>query len=144
MVNLLIFTFMIKLFQKLLLLVAVFTVTAHSIFPHVHLDDIMAIVENHHHDEQSVGTHHRHDADNNKDNHQNLFSFAQLDDDFIPANGQPKNLELKAEYLPVLIAAFLSDIYAVNTKPHFGWYIEYPPPDDYLYNLPSRAPPAVI
>ena len=135
---------MIKMVQKIIILIAVITVTAHSIFPHMHMDDIMALVDNHHHDEQSYGRHHSHNADNTKNNHQNLFSFAQLDDDFIPANGQFKNYEVKSAYLPAIIPAFLSDIYPVNTKPHWGWYFEYPPPDDYHDDLPSRAPPAIV
>ncbi len=134
---------MIKVFQKIILLIAVITVTAHSIFPHIHLDDIIAFVEDHHHDEQP-GTHHHNEAENSKDNQKSLFSFAQLDDDFIPANGQPKNFELPVEHLAALIVTYLSDSYPVNTKMQFGWYIEYPPPGNHLYNLPSRAPPAVI
>lgn len=135
---------MVKMLQKMILLLAVITVTAHSIFPHMHLDDLMAIAENHHHDEQSAGTHHQHDDDNNKDNRQSLFSFAQLDDDFIPAKGQFRDFQLKAEYLPGLIIAVLSDFYPVNTETDFGLYIEYPPPDDHHLNLPSRAPPAIV
>lgn len=135
---------MLKVFQKILLLVAVITVTAHSTFPHVHLDEVMAFVEDHHHDEQSPGNHQNDDADNNKDNHQNLFSFAQLDDNFIPANVQCKNIELPAEYLPAQNISFLSDTYSSNTSQLFSWDNEHPPPGKYLHNLPSRAPPAII
>lgn len=133
---------MTRVFQKIVLLVAIVTVIGHSIFPHFHSDEITVTAEKHqHHDEQSSGSHH-HDNDDNKDNPHSIFSFAQLDDDFIPVNGQFKNFELPAEYLPALIITFLPENYSINTKPHFGWYFEYPPPDDYLYNLPSRAPPS--
>lgn len=134
---------MIKVLQKIILVVAVITVTAHSIFPHFHLDEIIAFVEDHHHHEQP-GSHHHDDAENSKENQKSLFSFAQLDDDFIPANDQPKNVELPAEYLATFIVAYVSNRFPVNTKTQFGWYIEYPPPDNHCYNLPSRAPPAVI
>lgn len=132
-----------KVVQKILLLVAVITVTAHSIFPHIHLDEIMAFVENHHHDEQSAGNHDNDDADNNKDNQHSLFSFALLDDDFIPANGLSKNFELSLEYLPAQNITFLSNTYSLNTNLHCGWNNEHPPPNTYLPDLPSRAPPAI-
>ncbi len=134
---------MIKMFQKIVLLIAGITVTAHSIFPHIHLDDIMTFAGSHHH-EQPAGTHHHDDTDNSKDKQHNLFSLAQLDDTFVPANGQTKNFELPVEYLVPFTVTYLSDGFRVNTKRLFGWYKEYPPPDDYLYNLPSRAPPAII
>ena len=136
---------MIKVFKKIILLIAVITVTAHSIFPHIHLDDIMAMVEeHHHHDELPSGTHHHDEKDNQKDSQHNLFSFARLDDDFIPANGQSQKVELTSKYVPAIIITFLLNNYPHQTKTHFGWYREYPPPDDYQYNLPSRAPPAII
>jgi hypothetical protein len=134
---------MIKVFQKILLLVAVITVSAHSIFPHMHLDDIMTFAEDHHH-EQPADTHHHDDTDNSKDNQHNLFSLAQLDENFVPANGQAKNFKLPVEYIAAFIVTYLSDKFPVHTKTHFGWYKEYPPPHDYRFNLPSRAPPAIV
>lgn len=137
---------MIKVLQRIILLVAVITVTAHSIFPHLHLNEITAHVGQHHHNEQSTGKqHHDHDdTDENKDNQHNLFSLAHLDDDFIPAKDQVKSFDLPLEYLEALnISSFLFT-FNINSKLHFGWYIEYPPPDDSLCSLPSRAPPAII
>lgn len=134
---------MVKMFQKIILLIAVITVTAHSVFPHIHLDDIMAFTEGHHH-EQSADKHHHDDNDNSSDDQHNLFSLAQLDESFIPAIGKVKALELPSEYQPVIYISLVSEIVIYPTKTQFGWHIEYPPPVDYLYNLPSRAPPAVV
>lgn len=125
--------------QKILLLIAVITVTGHSIFPHIHLDDIIAFAEGHHH-EQPADKHHHDDTDNSKDNQHNLFSLAQLDDNFVPANVQTKIFEPPVEYLPVMIA-FFSDNFSAGTKTHYGWYREYPPPDDYGNISSLRGPP---
>ena len=133
---------MIKVFQKILLLVAVITVTAHSIFPHIHLDDIMTFAKDHHH-EQPVDKHHHDDTDNSKDNQHNLFSLGQLDENFVPAKGETKNFQLPVEYIAAFIVTYLKDKFPVNTKTHFGWYNEYPPPEKYFSSSSLRGPPTV-
>ncbi len=134
-----------KACNKIILLLAVFTVMAHSILPHVHLDDIVAIMDNHHHPAQHpFDTHHHHDGDDNSEDHHNVFSFAQLDEDFIPAKGPLKKFELPVQYLSPVAITYLFDAFPVYTKQIFGRYEEYPPPGHCLYNLPSRAPPASI
>ncbi len=130
--------------QKILLLVAVITVTAHSTFPHVHLDKIMAFVEDQHHDEHAAGKYHHDHADNSKGDQHNLFSFVQLDDDFIPATGQAKNFEIPSEFLTALIDTYLSNNFPANIKTDFGWYKEYPPPDYSCYISSLRGPPIAL
>ena len=129
--------------QKILLLIAVITVTGHSILPHFHHDETPVAIQQHHQEEEQPAGHHHHDdnSDNTKDNQHGLFSFAQLDEDFIPANAQIKNFELPAEYLIALIVTYLSDNYPVNTKTQFGCYIEFPPPDKYFSSSSHRGPP---
>lgn len=130
-----------KVFQKIILLIAVLTVTAHNVFPHFHFDDIIAYVqqEHHHHDDSK----HQHDTTTDMNGHQNNpFSFAQLDNEFIPANGQANKVEQPVQYLPALIVVLLPGNDLICSKPKFGRYIEYPPPNGYYHNLPSRAPPA--
>ena len=131
---------MIKVLQKILLLVAVITVTGHSILPHFHHDEIPATINHHHEDEEQPAGKHHHDDDNTKDNQHSLFSFVQLDENFVPAKGQVKTFELPVEYLPVVIT-FLSSKFSASTKTHYGWYREYPPPDDYWYISSLRGPP---
>ncbi len=132
-----------KVGKKILLLLAVFTVITHSILPHIHLDDIVAMVDHHHHHQKSAdGKSHHHDPGDSKAGHQNLFSFAQLDEDFIHSKSQFKKFELPVQYLSPVAITYLLDTFPVYTKNIFGRYKEYPPPDNYFYNLPSRAPPA--
>lgn len=128
--------------QKIVLLIAVITVAGHSILPHIHHDEIPVAIQDHHHDEQPAG-HPPHDDDNTQDNQQHLFSFAQLDENFVPAASQNYSFELPFTYLPVLIAIYLSDHFPVNTKTHFGWYREYPPPDKNFTSFSHRGPPIV-
>lgn len=124
---------------------AVFTVIAHSILPHIHLDEIVVNVEHHHHHQKSAdGKHQQHDSGGSKGDHHNLFSFAQLDEDFIPSKSQFKKFELPVQYLSTVAITYLLDTFPVYTKKAFARYKEYPPPDNYFYNLPSRAPPFSI
>jgi hypothetical protein len=126
--------------QKILLLIAVVTVTGHSILPHIHHDETLVATQQHHDEEQQPSGLSHHD---DKDDHHDIFSFAQLDENFVPENSQNKSFELPLTYLPVLIATYLSDNFPVNTKTHFGWYKEYPPPDKNFPPSSHRGPPAV-
>jgi hypothetical protein len=129
--------------QKILLLFAIVTVIAHSTLPHLHHDEIPAISQQHHHDEQPVG-HHPFDADNNtQDNQHRLFSFAQLDENFVPVNNQNNSFELPLTYLSAFLVTYLSDGFPVNTKTHFGCYKVFPPPEKYFPSSSHRGPPTV-
>jgi hypothetical protein len=119
-----------KCLQRILLFIAVITVAGHSIIPHFH-----------HQAEQAVEKHHH---DNEEDDHHGIFSFAQLDEDFVPAKLQLSGLELPVIYLLTPVISFHLEIIANNSKTHFGCYREFPPPNSYLSKLPARAPPLLI
>lgn len=129
--------------QKIVLLIAIVTVAGHSILPHIHHDEISVAIHQHHHEEQPAG-HHPFDEDNNtQDNDHRLFSFAQLDENFVPSNGQVKNFELPLTYLPALIVIYQQDVFSVKTKTHFGCYKVFPPPERYFSSSSHRGPPTV-
>jgi hypothetical protein len=124
--------------QKIVLFIAVVTVMGHTILPHIHHNEISVAM--HHLDEQPSGKHH-HDEEGSRDQQHHLFSFAQLDENFVPANGYSKSFEIPFEYVATAIITFDADSCPVNSKTHFGWYREFPPPDSYSPNLFSRPPP---
>ena len=113
-----------KCLHKILFFVAVVTVISHSVLPHTH-----------HHDHEI--THHNYDEHND---HENIFSFAELDEAFVPAKFQFTAFELPIVYL---LAAEISDLVKLTTTSSkaFSFYREYPPPNNYYTDLPSRAPP---
>jgi hypothetical protein len=119
-----------KCLQKILLFIAVITVAGHSIIPHFH-----------HEAEQAVE---KHQHDNEEDDHHGIFSFAQLDEDYVPAKLQLSGLELPVVYLLTPVISCYLEIIANNSKTHLGCYREFPPPDSYLSKLPARAPPVLI
>lgn len=130
-----------KVLQKILLLFAVVTVIAHSTQPHHHHDEIPVAVEQHNdEEEQQAGvTHH----DDDKDDHHSIFSFAQLDENFVPVNSQNNSFGLPITYLSALIVTYLSEDFPVNIKPHFGCYKVFPPPEKYFSSSSHRGPPTV-
>ena len=97
-----------KVLQKILLLVAVITVAGHSILPHIHHDETQVAVQQHHHDdEQPAGQHH--EDDTSKDTQHSLFSFAQLDENFVPVISQNNSFELPLTYLSAFLVNYLID-----------------------------------
>lgn len=127
-----------RVLQKILLIIAVVTVIAHSTLPHYHHDKITVAIHQQYDEEQLSGLSHH---DDDKDDHHGLFSFAQLDENFVPVNSQTNSFELPFTFLPSLIAIYLSDNFPVNTKIHFSWYKEYPPPDKNFPPSSHRGPP---
>src|SRR5437762_12202649 len=89
--------------QKILLLISVITVITHGILPHHHHHEDYVAIEKHHDEEDQTGTTH------SDDDHHGLFSFAQLDKDFLTAKTQNKTFELPVDFLPALVITFLSD-----------------------------------
>ena len=124
--------------QKILLLTAVITVIAHSTLSHHHHDENTVTTQHHGEDEQPAGLNHH---DNNKDDHHSLFSFAQLDENYVPVNSQNNSVELPFTYLPALIVTCLTHNFSTSTKTHFGWYKEYPPPEKNFPSSSHRGPP---
>lgn len=134
---------MLKVGKTIILLLAVLTVITHSILPHIHLEDIAGLVKtahepHHHHDNLND---HRHSNDEDEQPH-NLFSFAQLDENFIPGKDQFKKFELPTELTYILLSPGITNQFVRHLMPPFGPEEEYPPPGVYAFNLPSRAPPA--
>jgi hypothetical protein len=125
---------------KILFVLAVLTILCHNMFPHQHHDEAIAIVKHEHHKEHHAGNHHHHEKESNKDH--GIFSFAQLDEGFIPTKIKSVSIDLPACLLTPAIAYQIHE-YRVHPKMHFGFYREYPPPDPDFSHLPLRGPPIV-
>ncbi len=120
------------------MLVAVATIVGHNTLPHHHHIDIQSLA---HHDCESTDTDH-HDQEQGKEDHHNIFSFAQLDDGFLPSQFSKVSIDLPVLYLQTpVITCHLAKL-KENSKTHFGYYREFPPPGHYSSNLFSRPPPA--
>ena len=134
--------FMKKWMQKILLSISVIVVLGHGIIPHHHHEVIQEITQHHHDDEEQRESKHHHDHDENKDDEHGIFSFAQLDENFVPAKWQHISIELPFLYLVTPVIIYQYNLLKLSSKTHFGYYKEFPPPGNHLPNLPSRAPPA--
>ena len=130
-----------KLLQKILLFIAVIIVVGHNTLPHHHYEDIQELIQHHHNNEQEEPRHH-HDHDENKDNEHDIFSFAQLDESFVPAKWQHLSLKLPVLYFVTPVVTYQYNLIRERSKTHFGYYREFPPPGNFLSNLFSRPPPA--
>ena len=126
-----------KWWQKIILLVAVATILGHGFMPHHHHDAIETVAHHQDHDEG-----HEQERERDVQHHHNLFSFAQLDEDFIPAKLQKGNVELPILYLLTPAITYHFNQVKKRSKAHFGFYREFPPPDTYTSQLFSRPPPA--
>jgi len=127
---------------KLLMLVAVATILGHNSLPHHHREDIALLShrDDHHHDEGTDKDHQGHEQ--NKEDHHSIFSFAQLDKDFVPSQFNKPALNLPIFYLLTPIITYQLHGLKENSKNRFGHYREFPPPAHYLRVLFSRPPPA--
>ncbi|OYZ02126.1 MAG: hypothetical protein B7Y37_03195 [Sphingobacteriia bacterium 28-36-52] len=132
-----------KVLQKILLLITVVTVVGHSILPHIHHDEVPAITQQHQHDEEQATGKYLHDDNNAKDNQHGLFSFAQLDENFVPVNSQNNSFELPLIYLSALVDIYVSHTFPVITKTHFSCYKVFPPPEKFFSSSSHRGPPTV-
>jgi hypothetical protein len=123
------------------MLVAVATIIGHNSMPHHHHAEIQLLAHhNDHHDEE--GTEADHHQEQNKKDHHNIFSFAQLDEDFVPSQFNKINIDLPILYLLTPVITYQIDQLKEQSKNHFGYYREFPPPGNYLSDLFSRPPPA--
>ena len=129
-----------KLAQKILLGISVITVLMHGIIPHFHYEVKHQITHHHSHHEHEKESNH-HDHQENKDNHHSLFSFAQLDESFIPSKWQYLSVELPLLYLVTPVITYQYNPIKEKSKTYFGFYKEFPPPGNFLSTLPSRGPP---
>jgi hypothetical protein len=122
--------------HKILMLVAVATIVGHNCMPHHHHDEIKLLF----HEEVEKNNYH-HDHEQNTEDHHSIFSFVQLDEDFIPAKFQIVGFEPPVLYLLTPEISYQLKLITSTTKA-FNYYREYPPPRNYFRDLPSRAPPA--
>jgi hypothetical protein len=122
------------------MLLAVATIISHNTIAHHHHEEIKPFV---HHDHETHHDNHSHDYDSPDDNvnGHNVFSFAQLDEDFLPAKYGKLSIELPVIYLLTPVITFELIKLHVSTKTLFGYYREYPPPVWSSHNLFSRPPP---
>jgi hypothetical protein len=123
------------------MLVAVAKIVGHNSLPHHHHINMPALAhhDDHHEDEGTATDHHYHEQDN--EDHHNIFSFAQLDEDFLPSQFSKANIDLPILYLLTPVITFQLQQLKEQSKTHFGYYREFPPPDKYSSNLFSRPPP---
>ncbi len=124
------------------MVVAVATIVGHNTLPHHHHELIVALAHhNDHHEVEDTDTDH-HNHEQNREDHHSIFSFAQLDEDFVPSQFSKVSIDLPILYLltPVITNQFKQ--LKENSKSHFGYYREFPPPGHYSSNLFSRPPPA--
>jgi hypothetical protein len=127
--------------HKILMLIAVATIVGHNCMPHHHHEEILAVAHHEHQEDGGTKTHH-HDHQENKNEKHNIFSFAQLDEDFIPAKFQVEGFELPVLYLLTPEISFQLKL-IISPSKAFNYYREYPPPGNYLSQLPSRGPPSL-
>ncbi|HCL06537.1 MAG TPA: hypothetical protein DHW64_11500 [Chitinophagaceae bacterium] len=136
---------MIKMLNRILLMIAVITVIGHSILPHVHHSDQQVSVHaDHEHSEDPKEKHHHHESGDDSENEHSLFSFVQLDDSFIPS-GKGTNVKQVSEitfYIPVALTFSIESVVA-ESRVHVSRYSQHTPPDPYLLLLPSRGPPCL-
>jgi hypothetical protein len=122
------------------MLVAVATVIGHNSMPHHHRTEIQLFTNYDDHHEGAEADHH--DQGQSKEDDHNIFSFAQLDEDFIPSQFSKVNIDLPILYLLTPVITCQIAQLKEQSKNHFGYYREFPPPGNYLSNLFSRPPPA--
>jgi hypothetical protein len=122
------------------MLVAVATIVGHSSMPHHHYIVIQTLDQ---HDEEGANPHHHEQEQDIKDHH-SIFSFAQLDEDFLPSQFSKVGIDLPILYLLTPVITYHFNKSKERSKTHFGYYREFPPPDHYSSNLFSRPPPVTL
>jgi hypothetical protein len=123
------------------MLVAVATIVWHSSMPHHHHEEIKKLAhQDDHHEDESTDTHH-HDHEQREEDHHNIFSFAQLDEDFLPSQFSKASIDLPLLYVLTPVITFELNKLKEKSKNDFGYYREFPPPDSYPSHLFSRPPP---
>jgi hypothetical protein len=129
---------------KILMLVAVATVIGHNSMPHYHHEMIEALAhldDDHHAPHQHTNSHA--DEQDNTNDH-SIFSFAQLDDDFLPSKFSKINFELPILYVLTPAITYHFNRCNEQSKTHFGYYVEFPPPLPYSSGDLRRGPPPLV
>ena len=131
-----------KKLQKIVLFFAVVTVMFHAVLPHLHHNVKLIAFEYHHQDSEELIKQQQEESNRNDIQH-SLFSFAQLDENFVPVNSQSYSFELRLTYLSAFLVTYLIDDFPVNIKTPFGCYEVFPPPEKYFSSSSHRGPPTV-
>ena len=124
------------------MMVAVATIIGHNTLPHHHHMGMQYLIyqDDHH---LHKGTDYDHfDHEENSEGDHNIFSFAQLDDCFLPSQFSKVSIDLPVLSLLTPTIRFQLNRFAERSKIHFGYYKEFPPPIDYSSHLFSRPPPS--
>ena len=122
------------------MLVAVTTIIAHNSIPHHH--KILEPLEQHNHHEDEVLDENHGEHETNTQDHHSIFSFAQLDEGFVPAKFQYITFKLPVLYLLAPALACRVNEPEEISETHFSCYQEFPPPGNYSSDFFSRPPPA--
>ena len=103
-----------KWLSKILMLLSVATIITHGSIAHHHHEDIKPFI---HHDHEHHHTHNSHEDDNTAgdENDHNFFSFAQLDDSYLPSQFGKVIIEVPILYL--LTPTFVLQVDKLNAKP---------------------------
>lgn len=105
------------------MIIAFSFILAHNLIPH------------HHHFEAGV-KHHHHEGDHDH----NVFSFVQLDADFIPSQNQVNARDFVSFcYLPLNKTVEIVNMYSNPTE--LSDYREFPPPKKHVSAASHRGPP---
>jgi hypothetical protein len=114
--------------SHLLMLFAIITIVAHNSTAHHHIE-IKSSSPHHHHEQH-------------EENQHNLFSFVQLDEDFLPVQYNQFPVALPVFCLPASNIGIKMKVEKQDYKSHFAYYREeFPPPINRSSNLFSRPPP---
>src|SRR5215218_5883092 len=96
---------MLKFLHKIVMLVAVATIIGHSTMPHNHHAEIQLLANYDHHNDEGTEADH-HDGGQSKEDDHNIFSFAQLDEDFLPSQFSKVNIDSPILYLLAPIISY--------------------------------------
>ncbi|MBI4930533.1 MAG: hypothetical protein HY841_07210 [Bacteroidetes bacterium] len=116
------------LIPKLLIAIAGSFLLGHNLSPH--LDNSIEITQHHHNDD---------------DQEHSIFSFGQLDGNFIPAKSPSiVNPDFISQLFFLPNITLLTNLSFTERNTEYGTYQEFPPPENYNCSASLRAPPALI
>ena len=124
------------------MLLSVAMIISHNSTTHHHHHEDMQPFEQHdlqHHHENDDRDH---DHNEESDGQHNIFSFAQLDEDYLPSQFGKINIDLPVLYLLTPAITFQLKKLEESSKVHFDFREEISPPQQYSSYLFSRPPPA--
>jgi hypothetical protein len=123
-----------------MLLSVAMIISHNSIAHHHHNENMQPFVQHdlqHHHDNST----HDHEHNEESDSQHNIFSFAQLDEDYLPSQFGKISLDLPVLYLITPAITLKLDRLKECSKIYFAFREEISPPHHYSSNLFSRPPP---